>query len=50
MNDNTLILEVTQEENGIQIDLTAKGFTPLEVIGILEKVKQSYIKNETEQN
>lgn len=50
--EGTINLNVKRDEEGVLVvDLVAKGFTSLEVIGILEQVKHSYLaKNETTKN
>lgn len=47
-----IILKVERNEEGpLVVDLMTQGFTSLEVIGILEQVKHSYLaKNETTKN
>ena len=45
-------MNVKRDEEGVLVvDLVAKGLSSLEVIGILEQVKHSYLaKNETTKN
>ena len=47
-----IILKVERNEEGpLVVDLITQGFTSLEVVGILEQVKYSYLsKNETTKN
>lgn len=48
MNGKTLVLEVTQKDEGLVVELNSSGFSSLEIVGVLEKVKLSYIGKATE--
>lgn len=38
-----LTLQVTEEDGHLIADMDAEGFSSLEIIGVIEKVKHSYL-------
>ena len=50
LNEKSIIIEINENESGLQIHYGTKGFTPFEVIGILQMQINKIIEGITEKS